>query len=104
MKNLYSSALRCNGKYFAAHRLFYGVIHNASLFFCSMILIGFLFTGCKKENINTPVDEAQSKNSHAVNSEGDVLINYTGLSSQTTWELQQARAATAQYLNSDNAI
>src|SRR6266508_6678074 len=72
------------------------------LLFSSMILIGFLFTGCKKEH--TSVDEVQSINSHAVIPEGDVVNSYPGLSWQATWELQQARAATAKYRNIDNAI
>ena len=103
MKNLFSSALRCNGKNFVAHRFVPGVT-NPALFFCSVILIGFLFTGCNKENINTPEDEVKSLQRNATNSEGNVLNNYTGLSPQTKWELQQARAATAKYRNFDNAI
>ena len=50
------------------------------------------------------MDEAQSINSHAENSETRVIDNYTGLSSQTVWELQQARAATARYRDIKNAI
>ena len=102
MKNLYSSALHCKGKYFSSRQLLNGFIHNATLLFCSMILIGFLFTGCKKENV--AVEEAQSINSHAAVSEGDVLNKYTSLSAQTISELQQARAATAKYRDIANAI
>jgi hypothetical protein len=97
MKNLFRSALRCHGKYFAEN-------HFAALFFSSMILVCFLFAGCKKEVSNTPADEMQSINSHAENSETRVIDNYTGLSSQTVWELQQARAATARYRDINNAI
>jgi hypothetical protein len=104
MKNLFSSALRCNGKSFAADRVLYGITHYAAIFCCSMGLLVFLFTGCKKENINTAAEEVQSANNQAPNAEGDVINNYTGLSPQTIWELQQARAATAKYRNIDNAL
>jgi hypothetical protein len=103
MKNLYSSALRRIRISFAAHRLLHGVIHNVRLYFALLILIGFVFISCKKESANIPGDEIQSITNHAVNSEGDFLNNY-GLSSQTTWELQQARAATARYKDINNAI
>ena len=104
MKKSYSSAMRCNEKSFAATRPIQGVISNITLYFCLLTLIGIVFTACKKENANTSADEIQSINSHAANSEGDVLANYTGLSSQTMWELQQARAAVARYRDINNAI
>src|SRR5258705_9188322 len=103
MKNLYSSAMRCNRKSFAAYSLFRDVIYNVPLYFCLLILIGLLFTACKKEDANTSADNLQSVNSAAVNAEGDFLSSY-GLSWQTTWELQQARAATARYRDIKNAI
>src|ERR1043166_6411318 len=97
MRNLFSSALRCHAKYFAGYR-------SVAIFSSSIILIGFLYSGCKKEATNTPADEIQSINSFTENSEARVINNYTGLSSQTTWELQQARAATARYRDLKNAI
>ncbi len=103
MKNILSSALRCNRKSFAVHQSLYGVFSNAALFFCLMILTGLLFTGCKKESANSP-DARQSINSRALNSEGNVINDYSFLSSQTIWELQQARAATARYRDIKNAI
>jgi hypothetical protein len=103
MKNLYSSAMRCNRKSVAAYSLFRDVIYNVPLYFCLLILIGLLFTACKKEDANTSADNLQSVNSAAVNAEGDFLSSY-GLSWQTTWELQQARAATARYRDINNAI
>jgi hypothetical protein len=97
MRNLFSSASRCHAKYFAGYR-------SVAIFSSSIILIGFLYSGCKKEATNTPADEIQSINSFTENSEARVINNYTGLSSQTTWELQQARAATARYRDIKNAI
>ena len=104
MKKSYSGAMRCKEKSFAATRSIQGVISNITLYFCLLTLIGIVFTACKKENANTSADEIQSINSHAANSEGDVLANYTGLSPQTMWELQQARAAVARYRDINNAI
>ena len=104
MKKSYSSATRCNEKSFAATRSIQGIISNIIFYFSLLTLIGIAFTACKKENANTPAEEAQSINSHAANSEGDVLANYTGLSPQTMWELQQVRAAVARYRDINNAI
>lgn len=103
MKNLFNSALRCNRKSFAIHKTLYGVINNAALSFCFVMLISF-FVGCKKENIDTPVEEVQSSSNVSAQFDGNVVNDYTGLSRQTLWELQQARAATARYKNIKNAI
>jgi hypothetical protein len=104
MKNLYGSAMRCNRKPFATYQLPHDIIYNVRLYFCLLILIGLLFTACQKEGVITSPEEPQNVNSHAANSEDDFLKNYSTLSSQTIWELQQARAATAKYRNIDNAI
>jgi hypothetical protein len=61
-----------------------------------------LTTGCKKQNESKSIDEIQMP--IAKNTQADVLNAYTGLSKQTSWELQQARAATARYRNIENAI
>ena len=110
MKNLFNSALRCNRKSFPVHQTLSGVINKATLPFCLLILISFLF-GCKKESMETSVKEFQSAsnlskstNSLAAESEGNVVNDYTGLSGETMWELQQARAATARYKKIENAI
>ena len=68
-----------------------------------LIVFAAAFVGCQKEAIKESVDEPQSVNKHSVTAEGDVVNDY-GLSSQTTWELQQARAATARYRDIRNAI
>jgi len=103
MKNLSSSAMRCNRKSVATFQPSHSVIYNVRVYFALLILIGILFTACKKEDANTPAENAQTVNSAAVKAEGDFLSNY-GLSLQTTWELQQARAATARYRDINNAI
>src|SRR5204862_1084597 len=97
MKNFYNSALHWNRKSFAVQRSFHNAICSLKFYLCLLILTGFLFTACKKEGSNTSAEELQNVNIHAVNSEGNVIDNYTSLSSQTMWELQQARAATARY-------
>jgi len=104
MKNLFSAALRSNEKCFPVHQLLYSVIRNSVLFFGSMILICLFFAGCKKGGIDTPANVVQSMNARATNSEENAINNYTGLSPQTAWELQQARSATARYRNINNAI
>jgi hypothetical protein len=104
MKKLFSAALCSNGKYFDAHQFLYGVTQDAALFFCSMILIGFLFTGCKKQDMNAPENDAQLKSNTAMNTDEEFRTKYDGLDRQTLWELQQARAATARYRNIKNAI
>ena len=67
----------------------------------AFIIIAFATTGCQKQ-MKDSLSDMQSMN--AKNTQADVLNSYTGLSTQTTWELQQARAATARYRNFDNAI
>src|SRR5215218_8433001 len=102
MKNLFNSALRCNTKSLAAHQLLKTVSPYAVLFFYSMIMMGVLLSGCQKENSGTSVNELPAIN--VKTSDAEVLNFYTGLPSQTSWELQQARAATAKYRNIKNAI
>ena len=49
MKNILSSAKRCEGKYFL-NALLLGSRHRVSLLLAATILTGCLFTGCKKES------------------------------------------------------
>lgn len=93
MKNKKSS-YGCTGQGFA-------LTMNRSLMLCSILLVGILFSSCTKEDVSAPADEIQV--SKAENSDATVLDGYTGLSTQTMWELQQARAATARYRNIENA-
>lgn len=103
MKSLSSSALRCNKKSLTANQPLNLILTNAAIFIWSFLLVGILLVACKKEDIKTPEEELQSKSKHEVLFEGNVVDDY-GLSSQTTWELQQARAATARYRDINNAI
>lgn len=89
MKKLFNSAMRYQ--------------HKISLFFYWMMTAGFVLTGCQKENVATPLDNLQSSKNE-VQSVSNVLNDYTGLSLQTSQELQQARAATARYRNIKNAL
>src|SRR5215216_2722513 len=50
--------------------------------------------------MNEPINELQVSNE----TNAEVLNNYSGIFSQTLWELRQARAATAKYRNIKNAI
>lgn len=68
------------------------------------IIAAILISSCQKDVSGTQSQQDAAINSHAANSKGNVLTNYTGLSSQTVWELQQARAATAKYQDINNAI
>ena len=102
MKKLFNAASGSRQKNFALHQSMR--LHYAALFFSSIISICFLFPGCKKEVSSTTVDAVQSKSAQSANAEENVINNYTDLSPQTAWELQQARAATARYRNINNAI
>jgi len=69
--------------------------------FCLLSLI----SSCKKSETETVVeDKVTSSASRNEETGRNVLLEYAGMSSQTLWELQQARAATARYRNFDNAI
>ena len=78
---------------------------------CVVLLVTFLFTSCKKEAVNESENLALMKNNVQASTVGNNMktdaefINmYSGLSKQTTLELQRARAATARYRNIENAL
>ena len=88
-------------------RLFFGALRHRrsfAFFLASVLFIGFLMTGCKKETSNTDAveEEIQSKSSSQNGSNG--FGNYTGLDPQTVSELQQAKNATAKYNDFGQAI
>jgi len=101
MKNLLNDAWRHNGKSLDMHDTNHGIIYMAVLA-CSIFALACLFTGCQKQVLDKTQNEVQE--TAAIKSQADVLNFYEGLSSQTRWELQQARAATAKYRNIDNAV
>jgi hypothetical protein len=104
MKHSLSGALRCNRKSFGQHQPWPGVFLNFTTGLSTLALIIFLSTGCQKEGINSPADEVQTMNSSVAAVESNVTNDYSGLTSQTMWELQQARAATARYRDIKNAL
>jgi hypothetical protein len=69
-----------------------------------ILLSTFLFTGCQKQDLNAPKDEAQLTSNSALAADLKSSINTNGLTNKTVWELQQARAATARYRNIKNAF
>jgi len=85
-----------------------GVLHSFFSIFCFLLLL----TGCKKQETKpnqVPVT-ADAKIAERTgiqqrsSDEGNVVRMYDNLSSQTLWELQQARSSTASYRNIENAI
>jgi hypothetical protein len=83
-----------------------GTLNSFLFMFCILLLI----TGCKKQDVTatevpTTSDAKVANNAGAESmDEGNVVKMYDNLSSQTLWELQQARAATAKYRNIENAL
>src|SRR5688572_9695289 len=69
----------------------------------AMIAIGILFSGCQKEQASEPVAQ-EDITTKSMQSQSNVVNEYSEISSQTAWELQQARAATARYRNIKNAV
>jgi hypothetical protein len=73
-------------------------------FFCLAVLFSvLLFTGCKKQDTNVSENETQLI-TKATNTDKELLTYYETLAPQTLWELQQARSATARYLDIKNAF
>jgi hypothetical protein len=88
MKSFKTGAQRLNGSRIALTNSLIGFM---------ILFIGVLFTSCKKEELKPAVT------SDASVSGSNPLNKYSGLSDETVWELQQARAASARYLNIENA-
>ena len=100
MKNLFRAAESGQGNHWPMRQ----AMHRGILLFSLLFLTYPLFTGCTKENMNTTVNKDQGMSTMSMNADANVVNSYTGLSAQTTWELQQARAATARYRDIKNAI
>jgi outer membrane murein-binding lipoprotein Lpp len=103
MENIFNGALR-HRKFFVGTNTFTNIMLLCSyiLIACAVILTSVLFSGCQKQDINKTAEEVQS--TAAKSSQANAVILYSNLSDQTSWELQQARAATAKYRNIENAI
>jgi len=105
MKNIFCSARHCKGNDFIPKHQFNTLRFDAFIIIGSIIItIGFLFTGCKKENRDSNEFEIQHNNQHDDQSGGNMLIHYPRLSPRTVWELLQARAHTARYRDIRKAI
>lgn len=103
MKQLFNAANSGQGNFFAKNQRNNSGFFR-SLVFISMITIGILFSGCQKEQTNTTNAEDESLSTKSMQSESHVVNDYAGVSKQTSWELQQARASTAKYRKIKNAI
>ena len=103
MRNFFTGAPRCQGKSFL-YQSFGSATFIDILLACTLISLLVLFTGCQKDNDQKTGVQDQNTVSRMAASESNVVNDYTGLSSQTEWELQQARAATARYRHIKNAI
>ena len=104
MKNFFSDVLRHSRQSFAPPHLFSGIV----LILVSMVPAAFLLAGCQKQ-MGTEMQKKQqpelsARSSNATMPGAEFMNMYSGLSSQNSWELQQARAATARYRNIKNAL
>ena len=100
MKHLFTGALHRNRKAFALMQAGKQSLLLVSAFF----LLGFLMTGCQKESSVPEEEEVHSNHNQSAQKESNGFGNYTGLTPETVWELQQAKIATARYNNFDQAI
>lgn len=104
MKQLFNAFKDQNVKNIISQSLHEYTLNTKAIFHFSILLGIFLFAGCTKQDMNTSGNEAVLISNNMMNTDGALRINYNGLPSQTVWELQQARAATAKYRNIQNAI
>jgi hypothetical protein len=102
MKSVTNGAGHRNGDYFPNQQFTFVILKKVALFFCSTLFAAIVLISCRKEVAANSEAQAQT---NSANSAGSEFLNfYSNLPEQTSWELQQARAATAKYQNLDNAI
>jgi len=101
MKNSFNGAKRHSRIFFALH-LRLREANTGIIIISTVVLIATVFTSCQKQD--TSRDEEQIQSSSARSTHENALNFYNGLSDQTSWELQQARAATARYRDINNAL
>jgi hypothetical protein len=94
MKTLINAASRRNRQSFAS---------QTYLTLTSILIFSLFFAACKKEAAVSNAEVLSSPN-NSVATESNPISSYSGLSFQTVWELQQARAATSKYLRFQNAL
>lgn len=63
-----------------------------------------LLANCTKEARPSHAEQQHAMKPTGTTNERNTVMLYSGLSFQTAWELQQARAATAKYKNFENAL
>jgi len=77
----------------------------ASRLLAGALMIACLFFGaCQKSGLDKPAEQGAGVTNKAVLTDASIVNTYGGLSFQTAWELQQARAATAKYQRVENAV
>jgi len=108
MENLFNDARRHIGKSFAFRQGQFNQKSgsnwfNNSLPLSTLFIITCIFiSACQKQSISSDVEQAQLSSN--LKSEANAVILYNGLSDLTSRQLQQARAATANYRNIENAV
>lgn len=104
MKQLLTATIICKFKNIVRARSPYPAYRNAVQLFTFLILFStFAFTGCQKQE-NASTNEVQSPGINKPDSNPEFRANTDNLGDKTLWELQQARSATAKYLNINNAF
>jgi hypothetical protein len=97
MKLIKNSVQHCNRATMLSIR---SKTQSIAFFVLSLLMLSAITISCKKETEEVIAETpAQASLSKVFN-----LKDYPGLPSQTAWELQQARAATAKYQNIKNAL
>jgi hypothetical protein len=104
MKSQLNCAMRFAKKFFVP---IHTISTSVGLFLWSIIFTVIFFTSCQKSanEIASPAVTSDAKLVSTDNANASEVINrYSGLNSNTVWELQQARAATDRYRDLKNAI
>lgn len=102
MKTLFSTAIGSQEKHIATGHHVHGYGRHI-LPLCLLFSVYILSIGCTKEAMDNRSNDQGIAGSTDMSS-ANVVNAYNGLSEKTSWELQQARAATARYRDVKNAI
>jgi len=106
MKILFNDALRHTRNPFAIRQRQFN--HNLGprfssrpLPFAGLAFFACILFSCQKQGAAGDIEQVQTQSN--LKSQANSVTLYNGLSDLTSWELQQARAATAKYRNIENA-
>jgi hypothetical protein len=108
MKNLFNDAKRHIRKSFAImhgrcnHNLESNSLPNGLPFTVLVFIACIFISACQKQNTSSDAEQAQLPSN--IKSDANAVMLYDGVSDLTSWQLQQARAATAKYRNIENAV